>query len=113
MIALESKLVFKLNQQQIERLLCTINFIYDPFSTAAQFLVTGKKVLHRLCQSNLGLDDPIQPVFMEWTPWKKNLYFLEEITNFTSLTVANPVRFGTVKQTSPEITYNKLVTSEW
>ncbi|XP_034530056.1 uncharacterized protein LOC117805434 [Notolabrus celidotus] len=59
-------------------ILSVISSIYDPLGFLAPVVLSAKRILQRLCRSQLGWDDPL-PVMVaqEWIAWLKELHQLE------------------------------------
>ena len=61
-------------------ILSTVSSIYDPLGMASPFLLTGKRILQRLCHEKLDWDEPIPSNYLvEWERWRASLPLLENI----------------------------------
>lgn len=79
-------------------ILSTVSSIYDPLGVASPFVLEGKLILQRLCQLQLGWDDPLpKNLQQQWLDWK---YILPIIETMTVPRCYKPSLFNDVKEIS-------------
>ena len=61
-------------------ILSTVSSIYDPLGLASPFLLSGRRLLQRLCANGISWDDPLpDEEALLWEKWKSNLPLLEHV----------------------------------
>ena len=62
-------------------ILSTVASIYDPLGFLAPFTLIGKQILQRMCQQNLGWDEPVnESIRTQWQAWRDEICKLKELS---------------------------------